>query len=158
QLRTAAAGQAYPAELPAGWDAPLGPGEGDLFWSGPLGGASGPPCLLLDARWHRTARAEGASLLGAAQAQALQAQVAQAGAGLLVVAAGTPMAHHYLLSQQAWHAEGLPSYAEYDASLRAAARPVLFLGGDVHCNAWSGRLPCTDGAGSRVVQVLSSGA
>lgn len=70
------------------------------------------------------------------------------------------MAHRYMLSPDGWHA-GTPdehSYAEYDATLDAARRPVLFLGGDVHCNAWGGRLPSTDGILSRVVQVLSSGA
>lgn len=158
QLREAAVADAYPG-LPADWNLPW-PADvrGDLFWSGALGGAEGPPCLLLDTRWHRQARAPGARILGDAQAQALQAVAAQEGSGLLIVAAGTPMAHHYLLSQQGWRAEGEPSYVEYDGTLRASRRPVLFLGGDVHANAWGGRLPCTDGARSRVVQVLSSGA
>ncbi|KQO24601.1 hypothetical protein [Acidovorax sp. Leaf78] len=157
QLRTASVGDAYPA-LPAGWDGPLPAGTADLFWSGALGGLQGPPCLLLDTRWHRQARAVGASILGADQAHALLGAAGEPGAGLLLVAAGTPMAHRYLLSQQGWHAEGGPSYVEFDGTLRAARRPVLFIGGDVHGNAWSGRLPCADGTPSRVVQALSSGA
>jgi dihydroorotase len=36
-----------------------------------------------------------------------------------------------------------------------ARRPVLFLGGDVHRNVWSGRLQQTNGSSSRVVQLLS---
>lgn len=161
QLRYASVHDNYPDDLPPGWSAPLPPGEAaDLFWSGTLAGPDGPPCLLLDTRWHRQARAEGASLLGTEQAAALTAAVADGGAGLLIVAAGSPMAHRYLLAPDGWHADGPGehSYAEYDATLHAARRPVLFLGGDVHCNAWGGRLPNTDGALSRVVQVLSSGA
>ncbi|MFI8618630.1 alkaline phosphatase D family protein [Acidovorax sp. NPDC077693] len=158
QLREAAVDAAYPAGLPPDWDSPLPAGVGDLFWSGALGAEDGPTCLLLDTRWHRQARAPGASLLGVEQARALRDAAGEPGAGLLLVAAGTPMAHHYLLSQQGWHAEGGHSYAEYDGTLRAARRPVLFLGGDVHANVWSGRLPASDGASSRVVQVLSSGA
>lgn len=161
QLRQASAHDPYASDLPADWSAPLPPGEpADLFWSGALGGAGGPPCLLLDTRWHRRARAEGASLLGADQAAALTAAAGDSGAGLLIVAAGSPMAHNYMLSPDGWNANGPGdhSYAEYDATLRAARRPVLFLGGDVHCNAWGGRLPSTGGALSRVVQVLSSGA
>lgn len=158
QLRGAAPGSTYPV-LPENWNAPLPAGEpGDLFWSGLLGDASGPPCLLLDTRWYRQARAPDASLLGPQQAQQLRAAVAAPDAGLLVVAAGTPMAYHYLLSQQAWQAHGQPAYREYDEVLGAARRPVLFLGGDVHRNAWSGRLAQTHGGSSRVVQLLSSGA
>lgn len=158
QLRNAPANAAYPAGLPPAWDQPLPAGAQDLFWSGALGGNDGPPCLLLDTRWHRQARSPDASLLGSEQAMALIGAASDGGAGLLIVAAGTPMAHRYLLSQQAWHVEGGASYREYDATLQAAHRPVLFLGGDVHANVWSGRLPDTLGAASRVVQVLSSGA
>lgn len=159
QLRHAAPHEAYPSALPADWDAPLSEQNANgLFWAGALGGTGGPPCLLLDTRWHRQARAAGARLLGDAQARALLAAAGDSGAGLLLVAAGTPMTHRYLLSQQAWQAEGGHSYVEFDATLRAARRPVLFLGGDVHANVWSGRLSATDGASSRVVQVLSSGA
>lgn len=161
QLRQASVNDRYPDDLPPDWSSPMPPGKAaDLFWSGPLAGPGGPPCLLLDTRWHRQAREEGASLLGNVQAAALKTAVADSGAGLLIVAAGSPMAHRYMLSPDGWHADspGKHSYAEYDATLQAARRPVLFLGGDVHCNAWGGRLPTTKGALSRVVQVLSSGA
>ena len=147
QLRHAPAHAAYPA-MPPDWDQPWLAGAQDLFWAGALDGGEGPPCLLLDTRWHRQARSPGASLLGPDQAKALLDAVGDGGAGLIIVAAGTPMAHHYLLSQQAWHAEGGSSYREYDATLQAARRPVLFLGGDVHANVWGGRLPDTPLAGT----------
>lgn len=160
QLRHAAVNDPYPGDLPPDWSAPAPEEHADLFWSGPLAGPGGPPCLLLDTRWHREARATSASLLGPVQAAALKDAVADSGAGLLIVAAGSPMAHRYMLWPDGWHDDrpGGYSYVEYDATLRAARRPVLFLGGDVHCNVWGGRLPSTDGALSRVVQVLSSGA
>lgn len=159
QLRTAAAHDAYPAQLPPGWNAlPSASEVRDLFWSGPLGGGEGPYCLLLDTCWHREARADGASLLGAAQGQALYSAAAEEGAGPLIVAGGLPMVHHYLLSQRGWRAEGKPSYVDYERTVQAARRPVLYLGGDVRGNAWSGRLPRLDGTPSAVVQMLASGA
>lgn len=158
QLRTAPAKAVYPG-LDSNWDQPLPAQEqDDLFWQGTLGGSAGAPCLLLDTRWHREAQVQGNSILGDVQANALLAEVGRAGAGLLVVAAGTPMAYKYLLSQQAWNGNTAPSYREYAQVTDAAKRPVLFLGGDVHRNAFSGRLPKTGKLRSRVVQVLSSGA
>jgi hypothetical protein len=161
QLRTAAEGAGYPADLPADWNEPLVSGSApDLFWQGALNGGAGPQCLLLDTRWHREGRTEAASILGVAQKTALLAAVSQPDAGLLVVAAGTPMSYKYRFSQQAWQdqtKDGI-SYMEYDKALEAAQRPVLYLAGDVHRNVWSGRLLQTDGTQSRVVQVLSSGA
>ena len=160
QLREAPAGAAYPA-MPGDWGVPLDPAaRGDLFWRGALDAAAGPQCLLLDTRWHREARGAGASILGVDQRLALREAVSMSGAGLLVLAAGTPMNHHYRFSQQAWQdpdAAGF-SYVEYDEVLASARRPVLVLAGDVHRNVWSGRLRQTDGTPSRVVQVLSSGA
>ncbi len=160
QLREAPAGAAYPA-MPGDWDVPLDPAaRGDLFWRGALNAGTGPQCLLLDTRWHREARAKDASMLGVDQRLALREAVATAGAGLLVVAAGTPMNHHYRFSQQAWQDPDTAgfNYAEYDETLASARRPVLFLSGDVHRNVWSGRLRQTNKTESRVVQVLSSGA
>lgn len=158
QLREAPGGAAYPP-LPADWNQPLQPGQDQgLFWQGALNAGQGPDCLLLDTRWHREPRAPNAGLLGDAQAQALKEAVSQANAGLLLVAGGTPMSCRYLFSQQGWHGLDEPSYREYDATLRAARRPVLYIGGDVHRNVWSGRLRDTAHASSEVVQVLSSGA
>lgn len=158
QLRGADQGASYPA-LPATWNAPLeDENASHLFWHGALHGAGGPECLLLDTRWHREVRAAGASILGTKQRVALRAAVSRSGAGLLVVVAGTPMNHSYQFSQQAWHDPHGFTYAEYDEALASAQRPVLFLGGDVHRNVWSGRLRQTNGTLSRVVQVLSSGA
>lgn len=158
QLRAAGQGERYP-DLPADWNAPLeDENTSHLFWHGALDGAGGPECLLLDTRWHREIRAKDASILGAQQRKALCAAVSRPDAGLLVVVAGTPMNHSYQFSQQAWHDPQGFTYAEYDEALASAQRPVLFLGGDVHRNVWSGRLRKTNGTPSRVVQVLSSGA
>ena len=156
QLRTAACGAAYPLPLPVVATPPAAPA--DLFWQGTLGGSPQVPALLLDTRWHRQARAAGASLLGAQQAQALTEAISHP-EGLLVVAGGTPMAYRYAVSQQAWHGGTKePHYKEYAEVTTQARRPVLYLGGDVHRNAYSGVLPRLDGTPSTVLQVLSSGA
>lgn len=158
QLRGAAAGAAYPP-LPSDWNQPLPSGQDQgLFWRGALGAGEGPECLLLDTRWHREARVGGASILGAGQRESLQRAVSTTGVGLLLVAGGTPMSCKYLFSQQSWHGLQEPSYVEYDETLAAARRPVLYIGGDVHRNVWSGRLRSTQGQAGEVVQVLSSGA
>lgn len=155
-IRNAYPGTPYP-NLPLDWDRPLlDTNTQGLFWQGQLADV-GPECLLLDTRWNRKARAAGASILGYDQYETLKNQISKANAGLLIVAAGTPMAYKYLISQQAWK-DGADSYFEYDAILSNAVRPVLFLGGDVHRNEWSGRLSKTDGSTSTVVQILSSGA
>jgi len=116
--------------------------------------------LLLDTRFHRTGRA-GASchLLGAegsAQRQLLRDTLA-AGQGVLVLAGGSPMRSKYLFSDQGWHGPdtSYPEYQELIDAARARGRPVLYLGGDIHRNAWGGRLGGDD---SQVVQVLASGA
>lgn len=158
QLRAAPADAVYPP-LPADWNQPLPAGQDEgLFWTGALNAGQGPECLLLDTRWYREARVANAGLLGDRQAHALQAAVAKPDAGLLLVAGGTPMSCRYLFSQQAWHGLDEPSYREYDATLAAARRPVLYISGDVHRNVWSGRLVSTHNTASEVVQVLSSGA
>lgn len=157
QLRTAPASAAYPP-LPSDWNQPLPAGRDQgLFWQGALNAGQGPECLLLDTRWHREARVDGASILGAGQRESLDQALRTTG-GLLLVAGGTPMSCKYLFSQQAWHGLEEPSYVEYDEALGAARRPVLYIGGDVHRNVWSGRLRSTQGHTGEVVQVLSSGA
>jgi PhoD-like phosphatase/Alpha/beta hydrolase of unknown function (DUF900) len=157
QLRTAARHAPYPP-LPPHLTTTGTTDTPDLFWQGNLGADNPVPTLLLDTRWHRQARATDASLLGPAQTQALL-QAAARPHGLLLVAGGTPMHHRYLVSQQAWHgSDSEPHYREYALLTEQAARPVLYLSGDVHRNALSGVLPRLDGAHSQVVQVLSSGA
>jgi alkaline phosphatase D len=163
QLRQANFAYDYPAlslAMPGVMEAGL-PSDG-LFWQGNLAN-TGPDCLLLDTRWHRQPRTNTASILGPAQLAAVTAAVSTPHQGLLIVAAGTPMAYKYRFSQQAWYAhEGIdsanPPYTDYAQILQNAQRPVLYLAGDVHRNAWSGRLPKLDGSVSSVVQVLSSGA
>jgi PhoD-like phosphatase/Alpha/beta hydrolase of unknown function (DUF900) len=160
QLRQAS-GQSYP-ELPADWAIPFPDSDTQgLFWQGQLNGGTGPECLLLDTRWMREDRATNASILGTAQMNALLSAASTKGAGPLLLAGGAPMAHNYLLSDQAWRSEKAPnepSYTDYDALLHATKRPVIYLSGDIHRNAWSGRLADTAGNFSPVVQALSSGA
>ncbi|GAB4202417.1 MAG: hypothetical protein Fur0019_00180 [Tibeticola sp.] len=155
QLRTAAPSDPYPPlpDLTAG----AAPPASGLFREVSLG-ANRPELLLLDTRWSRTARAPGASLLDQAQRTRLLQRAAEESAGLLIVAAGSPMAHDYVWSQDDWSDNGAGLYREYAELTRAARRPVLFLGGDVHHNVYSGRLPAPGGGPSRVVQLLSSGA
>lgn len=157
QLRGAPLSSPYPA-LPADLSMPADAGGAGLFWQGGLGPDGALPAICLDTRWHRQARGEDARLLGDAQTTALL-QAASSPKGLLVVAGGTPMHHRYWVSQQSWHGSGeeVP-YAEYALLTDRACRPVLYLSGDVHRNAFSGVLPRLSGTPSTVVQVLSSGA
>ena len=140
----------------------------DLFWSGRLGGPDGPEALLLDSRSHRTPRQgqdpsiAGPTLIGGEATGRLLTAVSQP-KGLLIVASGTPMQHNYVFSsQQDWRGDPPlePGYPEYEQLTGQSRRPVLFLSGEIHRNAWSGRLPMTDppGTASRIVQLLSSGA
>ena len=108
--------------------------------------------LLLDERFYRTARDHPhARLLGPGQLAWLKQKAAH-GHGLLVVAGSSPLSHRYALSNQAWDDDELP-YPDYRSFVNAVARPVLYVGGDVHRNAYSGLLPHTG-----IVQVLASGA
>lgn len=156
QLRTGAEDAPYPG-LPADVMSPwIGPGVGE---AGPLAGST-HRYRLLDNRWNRSERrANGTGhLLEDEVRAALLAEVARPD-GLLVLLGGTPMAHDHLFSEQSWHASDEGDYLEYPALLSAARRPVLYLAGDVHHNAWGGRLLLPGSAQpSQVVQVLSSGA
>ena len=108
--------------------------------------------LLLDERFYRTAREHPtARMLGESQFKWLQSKVCT-GKGLVVVAGSSPLSHRYLLSNQAWDDDHQP-YPDYRRFLNAVARPVLYVGGDIHKNAYTGVLPQTD-----VLQVLASGA
>ncbi len=155
QLRTAAVNDPYPPlpDLTAG----AAPPASGLFREVSLG-ANRPELLLLDTRWSRTARTPGAPLLDEAQRTRLLQRAGEGSAGLLLVAGGSPMAHGYVGSQDDWSNNGAGLYREYAELTRTARRPVLFLGGDVHHNVYSGRLPAPGGGPSRVVQLLSSGA
>lgn len=108
--------------------------------------------LLLDQRFYRTARDHPqARLLGEQQLGWLQSRVSQ-GSGLVLVAGSSPLVHRYFASNQAWDDEVQP-YPDFRRFANAAARPVLYVGGDIHRNAYTGLLP-----GTNIVQVLASGA
>jgi Alpha/beta hydrolase of unknown function (DUF900) len=120
------------------------------------------PFALLDTRWNRTERVD-KKLLSNATLIELKRQVGKTGEGLMLVIGGSPLAYKYSFSEQGWLSKNPqdlkdPAYKEYDEFLNAAKRPVLYLGGDVHLNEWSGQLSDTSGTPSRVLQVLSSGA
>jgi hypothetical protein len=117
------------------------------------------PYALLDSRWNRTERAD-QQMLSKSTRATLVSQLGKTDQGLMLVITGSPLVHDYLLSEQGWLSKNKdePTYQEYDELLRAAKRPVLCLGGDVHRNIWSGRLSDTSKTPSSVLQVLSSGA
>jgi hypothetical protein len=140
----------------------------ELTSAGSLG-VDGPPFFLLDTRWHRQGRVEGGrevALLSDHTRDALMGAAVQP-KGLLVVAGGTPMWHKGKLAHEAWCSEqeagrsgNLPAYREYAELVRGAQRPVLYLSGDIHRNAFTGRLrvPPRTGGPSQVLQILASGA
>ena len=130
-----------------------------LPWSGTVAGV---PVVLLDQRSHRMSLDESApSLLGAEQAGMLLGAV-RGGEGLLIVAGSSPMRHDKGRHEQGWRsppdAHGRRrEYTEYRTLLDAAqqsGRAVLYLGGDIHRNAYGGPVE----VGSQIVQVLASGA
>ncbi len=160
------ASQAYP-NLPNDWNLALPNAEpGNEIQTIKLNSNGiDVPLQLLDTRWYRTSKANPhATILGQAQAAALFAAAAKP-KGLLILAAGTPLVHEYLFANDAWASQrtGEPSYPEYEQLLKTAKRPVLYLSGDIHRNAWGGVLKYRQ-AGlaqdieSTVIQVLSSGA
>ena len=127
--------------------------------------------LMLDQRWSRSHRdAKSPQLLSAADLNLLQAQVARADAGLLVLAGSSPLKHHSNFgTHDAWWAPAdrakAPggedrAYPEYQALIKAAKRPMLYLGGDIHRNAFGGWVEPKDPDGLRppIIQLLSSGA
>jgi alkaline phosphatase D len=126
-------------------------------------GASAVDFALLDTRWYRTDRGQAnAEILGANQMQALRSLLTSKPAGLVLIAAATPMKYRYTFSPQAWAGSGgHASYIEYAQLLdaaRQANRPVLFISGDVHRNSYGGLVRSAATAPSQVVQVISSGA
>lgn len=148
----------YPAQ-PGDVLAPWPEAEGGVGEHGHLPGAS-LPYRLMDNRWNRSARQDNDedSMLEDKERDALMADAARS-EGLLVVLGGTPLAHDHLFSEQSWHSTTESDYPEYRQLLETARRPVLYLGGDVHHNVWSGRLLHPDTVQpSQVLQVLSSGA
>lgn len=114
--------------------------------------------LLLDERFYRTDREHPrARMLGAAQLRRLTEKVSN-GTGLIVVAGSSPLKHRYFLSNQGWDGKRKvfgkePPYPDLQAFERAARRPVLYVGGDIHRTRYTGLLPDTN-----IVQVLASGA
>lgn len=132
-----------------------------------LGGVT---VAVLDQRFSRTSRdAAPARLLSEADHQWLQAELARpaAQAGLLILAGGSPLKHASALGGHSswWAGPGAAGaadrrYPEYD-SLLHTQRPVLYLSGEVHRNAWGGwveRPPVGGGPRLPVLQALSSGA
>ncbi len=125
--------------------------------------------LLLDQRWQRTQRdlpPGQRRLLSDADRQLLTQKVATP-SGLLILAGCAPLKHQSIFgTHDAWWARhddkksplpGSRAYVEYQQLVDAAAessRPVLYLAGDVHRNAYGGPVE----SDSTVVQVLSSGA
>jgi hypothetical protein len=162
-LRDPAAPDAYPPlNLPTPLMALVPPVKG--VEQGPLD-VGDVRLMLLDERWYRTHRdhpneaSRAPQLLGAAQQAWLFGALGQA--GLTIVAGSSPMKHGYLLGHQGWHAparNGQPArdYPEYQAFQNAAVasgKAVLYLAGDIHKNAWGGRIGT-----SPIVQAVSSGA
>lgn len=119
--------------------------------------------MLLDQRWSRTHRdAEGAALLSEDDRKSLYDALDQHDKGLLILAGSSPLKHRSLSgSHSSWWAgpdKKMPdrpdrAYPEY-RHIKEVQRPVLYLAGEIHRNAWGGPV---EGGGS-VVQVLSSGA
>jgi Alpha/beta hydrolase of unknown function (DUF900) len=115
------------------------------------------PYALLDARWNRTERVDKKMLSNTTRTK-LKNEIGRENEGLMLIIGGSPLAYKYKFSEQAWYSEKEPSYNDYDELLQSTKRPILYLGGDVHRNAWSGRLRDSKGNVSSVLQVLSSGA
>lgn len=115
--------------------------------------------MLLDTRWFRTPRNfQGSTILGEEQRNALLEAVSKPH-GLLILAGGTPMRHRYLLGSQDWTSgDSTDEFQEYGALLDAARRPVLYLSGDVHFNAWGGFVKRWGTEDSRIIQILATPA
>lgn len=146
-LRQGDANAAYPA-LPSNVLSPP-PATRGVQREQSIGGLD---VMLQDQRFYRTARDHPQPrLLGEAQLRALESKVSQ-GQGLVVVAGSSPLVHRYLLSNQAWD-DRLQPYPDFARFVAAATRPVLYVGGDIHRNDYTGLLP-----GTRIVQVLASNA
>lgn len=111
------------------------------------------PVVLLDQRSFRThVHAPNATLLGAQQTDALLQAVGE-GSGLLIVAGASPLRYR----SGAWRNADGSAFPEYRRFVDAAAkrsRPVLYLAGDVHHNAYGGPVE----PGSSIIQIVSSGA
>lgn len=162
----------YP-DIPVDWSASLDTDCSDvdqiqLLRVGDDDSAVFIPFHLLDTRWYRTSRDETPrTLLGnkTIQRQKLMEAAAKQD-GLLIVAGGTPMKHSYLMADDGWASKTSPAldYPEYDELLSSANRPVLYLSGDIHRNAFGGTLMRRNAANggwsvpSSVIQILASGA
>lgn len=124
-----------------------------------LQGPGGPiDLMVLDTRFHRTPRPmPNSTILGAAQGAKLF-DVASQAKGLLILAAGSPMKHRYMLGEQDWTGGPGDEYPEFAQLLEAAKRPVLYLSGDIHRNSWGGRVKRSAGQDTEVIQLLGSAA
>jgi hypothetical protein len=165
-LTTTSASDAYPA-LVADWAQPLAL---DAAGNEHLAQATFEdhviPIHLLDTRWYRTSRKDAhLSILGLGtdQRQKLLASIVQPH-GLMIVTAGSPLFHPGAIGNDYWASKDRKkNYPEYDLLLQGAQRPVLFLSGDIHKNAFDGNLHLKQGdtyhtTPSQVIQILASGA
>lgn len=121
---------------------------------------------VLDQRSYRTHRdATPARLLSDDDRDWLNQEVAK-DEGLLILAGGSPLKHRSPLgSHTAWWAPAddgrQRSYPEYGQLVAHIERPVLYLAGEIHRNAWGGWVEPSPGDGSArkpIFQALSSGA
>ncbi len=161
----------YP-DLPDNWGESLADDHSEVdqvkrLSSGADAGKPTTPFHLLDTRWYRTSRAlSPRTLLGEHSTQRQQLMhAAKLQDGLLIVAGGTPMKHGYLMADDGWASktDAALNYPEYDELLSIAQRPILYLSGDIHRNAFGGTLMRNNPAGggalvSSVIQILASGA
>jgi len=127
--------------------------------------------LLLDQRWARTSRdALAPALLSEYDRGVLSKALEDADDGLLILAGSSPLKHRSITgAHSSWWAEPDTTqpgrlreraYPEYATLVGGTKRPVLYLGGDIHRNAWGGAVERFEAGSGRqpVIQALSSGA
>ena len=110
---------------------------------------------LLDSRSEREPHTAGSAMIGAAQLGKLLTSV-NANKDLLIVASGSPLARENKVDVSWWQG-GTASVAElapFQKAARAANKPIIYIGGDIHKNELIG-FPF---AGVPIFETLASGA